>query len=85
MDAQSSLDPKAPDNRNPDWLPAYRAALLELDPQKMEERIRTARSAIMQRMNVLAQDHGGDIEEQQAITDALNALSMLERESGHRG
>jgi hypothetical protein len=65
----------------PEWVPAYKAALLEIDSTKLQERIRLAHEAIAKRMQVLARDHGGSVEEQQAITDALNGLAMLERES----
>jgi hypothetical protein len=80
MSAQNSSEPKVPDNRYPEWLPAYKAALLELDPTEMQTRIRVAQDAIQRRMQVLAQDHR-DVEEKMAIADALNGLAMLERES----
>ncbi len=77
-----------PDDSNqlyPDWRPEYQAAMLEFDRMRLPGRILSARKAIAERMNVLAQDHFGTPEERQAITDALNALSMLERELQKHG
>ena len=67
----------------PDWESKYKAAMLELDPTKLPERIALARKAISERRNTLAQDHLGTPEERQAMTDALNGLAMLEREFGN--
>lgn len=68
------------DSAFPDWLPQYKAALLELDHSRLRERIAVARKAITVRMLILAQDHGGTPEERQAMTDALSGLAMLEVE-----
>ena len=64
----------------PDWQAEYKAAMLELDHAKLSERVALARNAIAERLNVLAQDHIGALDERQAISDALNGLAMLERE-----
>jgi hypothetical protein len=69
-----------PADHYPDWESKYKAAMLELDPAKLPERIALARKAIGERKNALAQDHFGTPKERQAMTDALNGLAMLERE-----
>ena len=48
-----------PDTRYSEWLPTYEAALLELDPAKLKERVKAAHAAINRRMKAMAQDHGG--------------------------
>jgi hypothetical protein len=62
------------------WQAAYEAAMLELDPTKLRERILFAQWAISKRMEELLQDHLGTPEERQAISDALHGLNVLERE-----
>ena len=54
-------------NTSQDWQSLYRVALLETDWTKMEERVRTAESAISQRKRQLSLDHGGSPEENQSI------------------
>ena len=62
-----------------DWTKYYRAAVLENNWSKMKERIRTAQAAIREREQLLALNHGGTPEENQAITDAMNNLNVLRR------
>ena len=57
------------------WHEAYRSAVLETS--KIEERIRTAESAIEERRTVLAQNHGSTSEERHAMEDAFRSLSVL--------
>lgn len=66
--------------RYPDWEPQYKAAMLELDRNKLGERIQAAHLAISERLRVLSQDHFGSPEERNAIRDALSGLAVLERE-----
>lgn len=66
--------------RYPDWQPKYQAAMLELDPSKLRQRILAAHIAISERLRILAQDHFGTAEERAAIADAVHGLAMLERE-----
>lgn len=84
MLSEGSSARKTIENHFFEWVPAYEAALLELDSTKLQERIRLAHETITNRMKVLARDHGGSAEEQQAIADALSGLAMLERESRQR-
>jgi len=60
------------------WYETYKAAVLETDWQKMEERIRAAKSAIAERQHEFSLDHGGTPEERQAIANALNSLRVLQ-------
>jgi hypothetical protein len=62
------------------WQEAYEAAMLELNPTKLPQRILFARYAISKRVEELQEDHLGTPEERQAISDALHGLNVLERE-----
>jgi hypothetical protein len=59
------------------WQESYQAAVLETDWTKMQERIQGAESEIHQRRLVLAQDHGGTLEEREALVNAMSALRIL--------
>jgi hypothetical protein len=59
------------------WQESYRAAVLESDWTNMEERVRTAEAEIHDRRLILSQDHGGTLEEREALVKALGALSAL--------
>jgi hypothetical protein len=61
------------------WMDLYRAALLELDPEKLCQRIADANTAIRMRIDILMLDNGGTPEERQALSDALRALNTLRR------
>jgi len=63
------------------WYETYKAAVLETDWQKMEERIRAAKSAIAERQHEFSLDHGGTPEERQAIANALNSLRVLQMDA----
>jgi hypothetical protein len=66
------------------WQDSYRAARLETDWTKMQERIQMAESEIHKRRLMLAQDHGGTSEEREALVNAMSGprvlrMSALER------
>jgi hypothetical protein len=65
---------------NDNWEEAYRLAALEVDVQKIPERISTARQAIARRLGELAgsNDHG---DEKKRLEHALNALKALTTET----
>jgi hypothetical protein len=63
-----------------EWEKLYRDAILETDWSKIEERIRAADSAISARLHEFSVNHGGTLEENQQIKDALSALTVLRRE-----
>jgi len=58
-----------------DWLAAVQDAIHETDPQMVEEKIRIAETAILNRI----QDSSGgpDALEEQAMLDALGAIKIL--------
>ncbi len=62
------------------WNELYKAALLETDWSKMEERIRAAESAIQNRKREFALNSGGPQEENRALADAINSLGVLRSE-----
>jgi len=62
------------------WHEVYKAAVLETDWSKMEERIRAAGVALHERKNEFDLNHGGTPEENKAIEDALNGLNVLRKE-----
>jgi hypothetical protein len=63
------------------WQEVYKAALLETDWSKMEERIRAAESVLNQRKLEFLLDHGGTPEENQAVEDALRGLIVLREDA----
>jgi hypothetical protein len=76
----ASDDLPAPDILYPDWQNEYAAALVELDREKLPERVAAAETAIFNRLQVLSKssDHQA---ERQAVEDALAALRVLKREN----
>lgn len=62
------------------WYESYKAAILETDWTKMQERLQAAERALHERQRVLSLDHGGTPEERQAIDDALHGLTHLKTE-----
>ena len=67
-------------NSGNDWQQLYHVALLETDWSRIEERIQAADSAIKARLHEFSLNHGGTPEENQAITDAVNGLTVLRKE-----
>jgi hypothetical protein len=65
----------APDNRS--WKDLYRSAILEIDRDKLPERIDAAEEALVARARELFHESGDNIEEQHALDDALYALRAL--------
>ena len=61
------------------WFEVYRAAMLELDPQKLPGRIVAAKEAVQLRLTDLQGDTDHH-EERQQMEDALRNLRVLERE-----
>jgi hypothetical protein len=60
------------------WQALYKAALFESDRDKAAQRIAEARTALVRRARELFQAGGDNIEEEQALDDALYALHALE-------
>ena len=63
------------------WHDVYKAALLETDWSKMDERIRTAETASEDRKRELGQNGGGTPEESDAIAGAIRSLNVLRIEA----
>ena len=61
------------------WFEVYKAAMLELDPEKLPERIVAAKGAVQLRLKDIQGDTNHHAERQQ-IEDALDNLRTLERE-----
>ena len=62
------------------WQDLYEAAIVETNLEKIQPSLRVAKAAIDARLHELQMDHGGTREEQQALSDALTGLKVLERE-----
>jgi hypothetical protein len=66
--------------RYPEWQKTYQDALLELNPQKLVQRVSAAETAILSRLQEIR--IGSDSRmEAQAIEDALNGLRVLKNET----
>jgi hypothetical protein len=59
------------------WPQVYRAALFELDANKVSDRIAQAETALVERARELFGSAGDNIEEEQAVDDAMYALHAL--------
>ena len=62
---------------NGTWQEQYQAALLELRPEELPQRIDNAQKAIQQRIAELRRNDSGFGEESQALDDALRGLRVL--------
>jgi hypothetical protein len=73
-------DSPSPKILYPEWQNEYQAALVELDREKLPERVVVSETAIFNRLQVISRssDHQA---ERQAIEDALAALRVLKREN----
>jgi hypothetical protein len=77
MATDHSASPKI---RYPEWQNEYRAALVELDREKLPERSAASETAIFNRLQAISQS-SADQAERQAIEDALSALRSLKSEN----
>ena len=71
--------PSTSNLRFPEWQVAYQAALLEVDPQKLPERVKAAEAAIFLRQQALVHSSDGHAE-REAIEDAMRALRFIQTE-----
>ena len=65
----------------PTWQELYQAALLELDPEKVNERVEAARRAVRQRLT--EEDQTITLKEHEKLDDALRFLYLLTGGSGN--
>jgi hypothetical protein len=64
----------------PEWQHEYQAALVELDPKCLLERVTAAETTIFNRLQAIS--HSSDSHaERQAIEDAMASLRILKRDS----
>lgn len=66
-----------------EWTEVYKAALLETDWAKMQERLKAAETALQKRKHEFSLNGGGSADENQAIDDALRSLSTLRNEAAN--
>jgi hypothetical protein len=59
------------------WWQFYKAALFELDADKVSDRIAEAETALVTRAHELFHSGGDNIEEEQAVDDAMYAMHAL--------
>jgi hypothetical protein len=60
------------------WVPLYQAALVELDPTALEDRIKAVRAEIARRTSLLEAVAAEFTDERRAMSDALTQLRSLE-------
>ena len=66
--------------RYPEWQKTYHDALLELNPQKLIQRVNEAERAILSRLQVIRIGSDNRMEAQ-ALEDALNGLRVHKNET----
>jgi len=59
------------------WVQFFKAALFELDASKVSDRIAEAETALLTRARELLDSAGDNIEEEQAVDDAMYASHAL--------
>jgi hypothetical protein len=69
----------APDRNNFEWKNVLHEALVEVNPDKLKEKVAEAEAAIFQRLQAL-RESSESAEERHALQDASNALLTLKRE-----
>jgi len=62
------------------WQELYKAAVLETDWSKIEQKIQEADNGMRARLHEFSMNHGGTPEENRAIEDALHGLNILRRD-----
>jgi len=62
------------------WQELYKAAVLETDWSKIEQKIQEADNGMRARLHEFSMNHGGTPEENRAIEDALNGLNVLRKD-----
>lgn len=67
------------DGNNLEWKKMFQEALVEVNPEKLKEKIAESEAAIFQRLQAL-QPTSDNVEELRALQDASNALLVLKRE-----
>ena len=73
----SPLPPSPSKSENTNWRDLYRAALLELDPTKLAQRVAEAEGVIIPRARELFLEGDSNCGESEELNDALHALRAL--------
>jgi len=73
-------DSPSPKILYPDWQNEYQAVLVELDREKLPERVAAAETSIYKRLQQISQSSDRQAE-RQAIEDAVAGLRILKRDS----
>jgi hypothetical protein len=68
--------------RYPEWQEPLQAALLELDREKLQQRIAEAEEILLRRQQALLEDPVNHSAERAAITDGLSSLWSLKKHTG---
>ena len=76
----ATQDSPSPEILYPHWQNEYQAALVELDPEKLSERVAAAETSIYKRLQQISQSVDRRAEDE-AIEDALGALRVLKKDS----
>ena len=63
----------------PEWQKPLQAALLELDREKLKERIAAAEDVLLSRQKMILQNPGNHSAERIAIADGLSSLRSLKK------
>lgn len=66
-------------NTNDTWRELYRAALLEVRPEQLRQKIDAAETAIRRRMAEIGENNASWGDERHALDDALHGLRILVR------
>jgi hypothetical protein len=74
-----ATEDQSPESLYPAWQNEYQAALVEVDREKLKERVEAAETAIYKRLQQisLSSDHHT---ERNVIEDALNSLRVIKRD-----
>lgn len=67
------------DGNTRQWKEVFQEALVEVNPERLKEKIAESEAAIFQRLQVL-QSGPANVQELRALQDASNALLVLKRE-----
>jgi hypothetical protein len=68
--------------RYPEWQKPLQSALLELDRERLQERIAEAEQALLRRQQAILEDATNHSAERAAITDGLSSLRSLKKHTG---
>ncbi len=79
---EATLEPSSSSSKilYPEWQHEYFAAIVDLDPQTLFDRVTAAETAIFNRLQAISHDPNSHAE-RQAIADAVASLRILKRDN----